>query len=144
MRQLTDDEVVDLLLSNGTGVLAVNDWNGQTPHPFPVAYGYQDEQDLFVMQLEGDDTSHKKRCLQRDRNVAFTVYEETEPGELWRSAIVKGELVDIDYGDAEPALAVLAQNTTSAPNPVRWGDSSTVTPFELDIDEWSGRAFDIE
>lgn len=144
MRQLTDGEVVEVLEANGTGVLALNDWNGPKPYSVPVAFGYDEERDLLAVQLEGDDTSHKKRCLQRDRNVALTVYEETASGALWRSVMVRGELTETTYADAEPALAIIARNSHDTPNPLRWGDSATVTPFELEIDEWSGRAFDIE
>jgi nitroimidazol reductase NimA-like FMN-containing flavoprotein (pyridoxamine 5'-phosphate oxidase superfamily) len=143
MRQLTDAEVIDVLQRNGTGVLALNDWVDANPHPLPVSYGYDDERDLFVVQLEGDEESHKKRCLQRDRNVGFTVYEETDPKSTWRSVIVKGELVETEHADVEPALAALATNTQYAPNPVTWGDSDTVSPYQLEIETWSGREFTI-
>lgn len=144
MRQLTDAEVVEVLQTNGTGVLAMNDWLDSNPHPIPVAYGYDEERDLFAVQLEGDAESHKKRCLQHDHDVAFTVYEETESRSKWRSVVIKGELVETTFEEVEPALAMLAQNTQFAPNPVTWGDSSTVSPYELTIDSWSGREFDIE
>jgi len=143
VRRLDDEEIVAVLRDNGTGVLSLNDWNGPAPHPVPVAYGYDDDHDRFVVQLEGDTSSYKKRCLQRDREVAFTIYEESEPGETWHSVVLKGELVETSYGDAEPALAALASNTSGTPNPIRWGDADTVTPYELRIQEWSGRAFDV-
>lgn len=135
--------VVAVLRDNGTGVLSLNDWNGPAPHPVPVAYGYDADRDRFVVQPQGDTASYKKRCLQRDRNVAFTVTEEAAPGEAWCSVVLKGELAETSYGDAEPALAALASNTSGAPNPIRWGDADTVEPYELRIEEWSGRAFDI-
>jgi len=144
MRQLTDGEIVDVLQANETGVLAFNDCNGPNPYSVPVAFGYDDERDLLAMQLEGDENSHKRRCLQRDRNVSLTVYEESDTGILWESVMVRGELTETSFEAAEPALAVIARNTQDIPNPVRWGDSATVTPFELEINEWSGRAFDIE
>jgi nitroimidazol reductase NimA-like FMN-containing flavoprotein (pyridoxamine 5'-phosphate oxidase superfamily) len=143
MRRLDDEAVRSVLRENGSGVLALDDWNAPAPYSIPVAYGYDDDRDLFVVQLEGDETSHKKRCLQRNRNVSFTVYEEAAPGETWRSVVIEGELVPTEYEAAEPALAVLAANTADTPNPIRWGDSGTVDPYELEIAEWSGRAFDI-
>jgi nitroimidazol reductase NimA-like FMN-containing flavoprotein (pyridoxamine 5'-phosphate oxidase superfamily) len=141
MRQLSDDEIVDVLTGNRIGVLALA---GEThPYPLPVGFGYDPDDDLFVLQLEGDAENLKHRCLDRDDAVGFTVYEETEPRTEWRSVVVSGQLTETSYQAAESAFATLAKNAQSVPNPVTWSDASTVTPFELRIDDWSGRAFDI-
>lgn len=144
MRQLTDDEIIDVLRTNGVGVLSLTDPDGGSPYSPPVAYGYDDDQDLLAVQLEGGAESHKKRCLRHDPAVTLTVYEETEPRERWRSVIVRGELVEAEYGAVESALAVLAQNAQFAPNPVVWSDAEDVTPYHLGISSWSGREFDLD
>ncbi|WP_247009340.1 pyridoxamine 5'-phosphate oxidase family protein [Halorientalis litorea] len=144
MRRLTDDEVVDVLQTNAVGVLGLNDDPNPTPYQVPIAFGYDAASDCFAVQLEGDDDSRKKRCLGRDAEVSFTVYEETDADECWRSVVVKGELTEIEYREAEPAFANLAQTAQSTPNPVVWGDSETVTPYKLDIDSWSGREFTLD
>jgi nitroimidazol reductase NimA-like FMN-containing flavoprotein (pyridoxamine 5'-phosphate oxidase superfamily) len=144
MRRLTDEEVADVLTENGIGVLAMHGRVDGTPYPIPVAFGYDPDEDLFVLHLEGDTDSYKHRCLQRSRTVGFTVYEETEPRTRWRSVVVSGDLVETSYQEAEAAFAVLAKNTQFAPKPPVWGDTSDVTPFELRIEEWSGREFHID
>jgi nitroimidazol reductase NimA-like FMN-containing flavoprotein (pyridoxamine 5'-phosphate oxidase superfamily) len=143
MRRLSDDAIATVLAENGVGVLALRDPEAGYPYPLPVAYGYDPESDALGIQLEGGEESDKLRCLERDRSVGFTVFEESESGSVWRSALVRGEVVETDYEAAEPAFAALAKNTQSAPNPLFWGKSGTVTPFRLRIDEWSGRAFDV-
>lgn len=145
MRTLEVDETVAVLQRNGLGVLAFDD--GPYPYPVPVAYGYDADSDLFVVQLEGESDSHKHRCLTHNPNVGFTVYEETEPNSRWRSVVLQGELVETSYQDAEAAFATLARNTQGAPNPVLWegtAESTTLTPYELDIDTTSGREFLID
>lgn len=140
MRTLDTDEVRELLARNGLGVLAFD--GGNYPYPLPVAFGYDPSAELFVVQLEGDEHSVKMQCLEDDRRVGMTVYEETEPGELWQSVIVQGELVEISHQKAETALAALARNTQGIPNPLLWdrlSGSSEVTPYELQIDQMTGR-----
>ncbi|MFB6085151.1 MAG: pyridoxamine 5'-phosphate oxidase family protein [Halorientalis sp.] len=141
MRQLSDGEIVEVLTGNRIGVLALN--GDQFPYPLPVSFGYDPDADLLVFQLEGDDDTRKRRCLDRDDAVGLTVYEETEPERRWRSVVVSGRLVETSYEAAESALATLARSAQSVPNPVTWSDASTVTPFELRIEDWSGRAFDV-
>jgi len=143
MNRLSDDGIADVLARNGIGVLAMTAPDGETPYPLPVAYGYDPETGVLAVQLEGDESSRKYRSIERTPAVGLTVYEEDEPERVWRSVVVTGRLVETTYGDAEPAFAALARNTASAPNPVRWGDGTDVTPFELVVDRWSGRAFEV-
>ena len=143
MRRLSDDAIAEVLAGNGIGVLTLNGGRGAPPYPLPVAFGYDPGSDTVALHLEGDRDSHKRRCLERDRTVGFVVYEETEPESLWRSVVLRGRLVESSYADAEPAFAALASHTQFAPNPVMWGDSGEVTPFELRIEERTGREFDV-
>jgi len=143
MNRLSDDGIADVLARNGIGVLAMTGPDGETPYPLPVAYGYDPETDVLAVQLEGDESNRKYRCLERTPAVGLAVYEEDEPERVWRSVVVTGRLVETTYGDAEPAFAALARTTQSAPSPVRWGDGTDVTPFELVVDRWSGRAFEV-
>ncbi|GCF15121.1 hypothetical protein Harman_30560 [Haloarcula mannanilytica] len=140
MRELSDEAVVEILTENGIGVLALSSPTGN-PYPIPVAFGYDPASDSLAFHLSESDGSRKHRALRADANVGFTVYEETEPRSVWRSVIVTGTLVETTYSDVEPALASLASNTQFAPNPVSWDDTSTTTPYELRIDDWSGREF---
>ena len=141
MRTLTDEEIVDVLTGNGIGVLALSGPDERPPYPIPVAYGYDPERDLFALHLEGDAGSEKFRRLERDSGVGFSVHEETEHRTVWRSVVVRGELVESEYATAEPALARLAENTQFAPNPIDWSDSGSIQPYELRAEAWSGREF---
>ncbi|WP_336338522.1 pyridoxamine 5'-phosphate oxidase family protein [Haloarcula brevis] len=141
MRTLSDEAVVEVLAGNGIGVLALSSPSEATPYPVPVAFGYDPATDCLAFHLSESDGSRKHRYLAANASAAFTVYEETEPKSVWRSVVVTGELVETTYGDVEPALASLASNTQFAPNPVSWGGTETTTPYELRIEDWSGREF---
>ncbi|MDS0222778.1 pyridoxamine 5'-phosphate oxidase family protein [Haloarcula sp. S1AR25-5A] len=141
MRELSDEAVVEILTENGIGVLALSSPTGTSPYPIPVAFGYDPATDSLAFHLSESDGSRKHQALTADANVGFTVYEETEPQSVWRSVVVTGTMVETTYSDVEPALASLASNTQFAPNPVSWDDTSTTTPYELRIDDWSGREF---
>lgn len=142
MAELGDDEIVDVLQNNGIGVLAFD--GGVAPYPIPVAFGYEPDDDMFVIQLEGEDV-YKKQCLSHNPNVGFTVYEEREPGSLWYSVVLQGRLTETSYKEAESAFASLARNTQGAPNPVVWGSKTReVIPYQLEIDSRSGRKFIID
>jgi len=143
MKRLSDDGVADVLAGNGIGVLAMAGPDGGAPYPLPVAYGYDPETDVLAVQLEGDESNRKYRCLERTPAVGLAVYEEDERERAWRSVVVTGRLVETTYADAEPAFAALARNSQSAPNPVRWSDATDVSPFELVVERWSGRAFEV-
>ena len=142
MRDLDTDEITALLGRNGIGVLA---FDGDThPYPVPVAFGFDATTERLVVQLERTASSDKHRFLDANPSVGFVVFEETEPGECWQSVVVRGELVEIAYDEAETAFAALARNTRGAPSPMLWGGlsgASEVTPYELVIAERSGREF---
>lgn len=143
MRELGAAEIDELLTNNGIGILAFD--GGVGPYPIPVAFGYDSDEQQFVVQLEGAEDCYKKRCLDLNPNVGFTMYEQAESGTVWRSVVLRGRLEEISYTDAEAAFATLARNTQGAPNPVRWrSGGDEMTPYELQIDHWSGHEFVIE
>lgn len=142
MRALDTAETVTVLERNGLGVLALD--GDSHPYPLPVSYGYNAEEDLFVVQLAGGTDSEKQQCLANNDHVGFTVYEETEPDRIWRSVVLQGHLTEISYQDAEPAFATLVRNTQRAPNPVLWDDATSatdLTPYELEVASRTGREF---
>lgn len=142
MRELDAAEIDELLSNNGVGVLAFDGDVG--PYPIPVAFGYDSDDKQFVVQLEGDDDCYKKQCLARNPRVGFTTHEQMESETVWRSVVLQGRLEEISYQDAEAAFATLVRNTQGAPNPVRWGAADgEITPYELEIDHWSGQAFTV-
>ena len=142
MRELDAAEIDELLSKTGVGVLAFD--GGAGPYPIPVAFGYDSDTRQFVVQLEGDDDCYKKRCLARNPNVGFTTHDQFESGTIWRSVVLQGRLEAISYQDGESAFAKLARNTQGAPNPVRWGAADgEITPYELQVEQWSGQEFTV-
>jgi nitroimidazol reductase NimA-like FMN-containing flavoprotein (pyridoxamine 5'-phosphate oxidase superfamily) len=144
MKELTDEAIGAVLERNGIGVLALH---GESyPYQIPMCYGYVADDDRLVVQLTNPDDSRKMECLDANRDASLTVYEETEPGDRWRSVVVCGALRDGAYADAERAFAALARNTQSVPNPISWADPASrteLTPCEFEIEERSGREFAI-
>ena len=144
MRELAPEEIDEVLAGNGIGVLALD--GGSHPYSIPAAYGYDPDEQLFVLQLERKSGSYKYKCLDLNPNVSFTVYEETEPGALWRSVVLQGTVVEGSFQSAESAFAMLAKHTQTAPNRIIWGNKSEdaeIQPYELDVTERTGRAFDL-
>lgn len=142
MRELSDGEIETVLARNGIGVLALYD--GAFPYPIPMSFGYSGASPVFAMQFGFDEHSRKRQCLETTSNAGFTVYEETEPNERWRSVVLTGELTEVSEADLEAAYMALASNATFAPDVGVWS-----VPFEeaehdlytLEIDEWRGREF---
>jgi nitroimidazol reductase NimA-like FMN-containing flavoprotein (pyridoxamine 5'-phosphate oxidase superfamily) len=142
MPELGSDEIAEVLANNGLGVLALD--GGAAPYPIPVAFGYDPDDDTFVVQLEGEG-GYKQQCLSHNPNVGFTVYEEREPSSVWYSVVLRGRLTETSYQEAETAFAALASNTHGAPNPVVWGEAEgEVTPYELLIEQRTGHKFVID
>lgn len=144
MNELTDDEIETVLERNAIGVLALVDEGA--PYQVPICYGYDADTDQFVVQLTGEGSGHKHRRLAAATDASITIYEETEPERAWRSVLLRGHLREIDYQDAEPAFASIAMHSQSIPNPIAWADTpdrASLTPYELAVDERTGREFEV-
>lgn len=141
MRELSEDGIEEVLTQNGVGVLSLVD----EPYPYaiPMSFGYGGDEPVLAVQLGGGDGSRKGRCLERNHNVCFTVYEETAP-DTWRSVVITGRLHEIPDDDSDRAFAVLAANATF-PSDVRvWGvplEEAELTLYRLAIDDCTGREF---
>jgi nitroimidazol reductase NimA-like FMN-containing flavoprotein (pyridoxamine 5'-phosphate oxidase superfamily) len=124
MRRLDDDEIDDVLVRQGVGVLAMDD-EGQ-PYAIPVSFGYDAARPVFPMQWGGGYDSRKHRALDANPNVCLTVYEQDAEDEtVWRSVVVTGELREIREEHRERAYASLAANAEFPPDFGVWG-----VPFE--------------
>ena len=144
MNELTDDEIETVLDRNAIGVLGLTDESA--PYQVPICFGYDADSDQFVVQLTGDGTGQKHRCLDAAADASVTVYEETEPERSWRSVLLRGQLREIDYQDAEPAFASIAMHSQSIPNPIAWAntpDRASLTPYELAVRKRTGREFEV-
>jgi nitroimidazol reductase NimA-like FMN-containing flavoprotein (pyridoxamine 5'-phosphate oxidase superfamily) len=124
MRHLDNDEIDEMLIRRGIGVLAMVD-DGQ-PYAIPMSFGYDADQMVFPMQWGGGYESRKSRALDDNSNVCLTVYEQdSDDDAIWRSIIITGELYEIPDDVTERAYASLAANAEFPADIGVWG-----IPFE--------------
>jgi nitroimidazol reductase NimA-like FMN-containing flavoprotein (pyridoxamine 5'-phosphate oxidase superfamily) len=143
VRELTREEVDELLVSNGVGLMSMVD--GDVPYAIPMAFGYLGERMTFALQWGTGYEGRKERCVRSNPNVCFTVYEQdTEAPGTWRSAVVAGELRETDDAEREEAFSSLAANAEFSPDLGMWGvpfDEVELTLFSLDTENCTGREF---
>lgn len=124
MRRLERDEIDELLVRKGVGVLAMVD-DGQ-PYAVPVSFGYDSDRMVFPMQWGGGYGSRKSRAIDANPNVCLTVYEQdTDDEAVWRSVVITGEIAEIGENEQEQAYASLAANAEFPADFGIWG-----IPFE--------------
>ncbi|SEP13661.1 hypothetical protein SAMN05216388_103626 [Halorientalis persicus] len=144
MRDLSDEEVDEILVRNGIGVLAMVD--GNRPYAIPISFGYDAERMIFPMQWGGGSNSRKTSAIESNPNVCLTVYEQNSDHEaVWRSVVITGEIYEIE--DKEQAFATLAANAEFPPDFGVWGvpfDEVNFRLFGLERADCSGREFATE
>ncbi|WP_338740805.1 pyridoxamine 5'-phosphate oxidase family protein [Haloplanus salilacus] len=114
MRRLDRDEIDEVLVRNGIGLLAMVD-DGR-PYAVPMSFGYDADRMVFPMQWGGGRQSRKSRIIESNPNVCLTVYEQGDDDEaIWRSVVITGELYEIADDEREQAYASLAANAEFPP-----------------------------
>lgn len=145
MRELSTAEVDAVLEGNGVGVLALLD--GTTPYPIPMSFGFDGDRAIFSMQFGAADGSRKRSCLESSTRAGFTVYEETEPDEVWRSVVITGEIHPVPDGRELDALEAMIANAAFPPDLAVWGvsaEAADLTLYELSMEACIGREFSME
>mgnify|MGYP006280832751 CR=1 FL=1 len=141
METLSADEIDDLLMRCGVGVLSLYD--GTYPYAIPMSFGYDGDGPIFSIQLGTTEQSYKRKCLDRSENACFTVYDEPDAG-IWHSAVLRGDLRELTDEEAKTAFAALAANAEFPADVRVWGvpiDEVNLELYGLDIEERSGRKF---
>lgn len=100
--RLDDDERDELLGTGGTGVLSLSTPEAESPHSFPVSYGYDETEETFYFRLAMESDSEKGELTERP--VAFVTYHQTD--DEWQSVVAKGVLEST--GDEDIATDTLA------------------------------------
>ncbi|MUW14220.1 pyridoxamine 5'-phosphate oxidase family protein [Halorubrum sp. CBA1125] len=143
MRHLDRDEIDEILVRRGIGVLAMID-HGQ-PYAIPMSFGYDADQMVFPMQWGGGDQTRKNQVIDSNPQVCLTVYEQDKNDEaIWRSVVITGEIYEIDEADRERSYASLAANAEFPPDFGVWGvpfDDVEFRLFGLDTKDCTGREF---
>jgi len=146
MRQLSEEEIDEMLIRRGIGVLAMV--NGEQPYAIPISFGYDTEETVFPIQWGSGYDSRKNTLIEDNPNVCLTVYEQ-DPDDptVWRSIITTGEIHEIEEADEEQAYAALAANAEFPPDFGIWGvpfEDVEFRLFGLTVDECTGREFSTE
>jgi len=124
MRHLDRDEIDQMLIRRGIGVLAMVE--DRQPYAIPMSFGYDADQMIFPMQWGGGYESRKSQAIDSNPNVCLTVYEQDSDDEaIWRSIVITGELYEIPDDENERAYASLAANAEFPADFGVWG-----IPFE--------------
>lgn len=143
MRRLDRDEIDEILVRRGIGVLAMVD--DERPYAIPMSFGYDAERTVFPMQWGGGRQSRKSRVIESNPNVCLTVYEQGDDDEaVWRSVVITGELYEIADDEREQAYASLAANAEFPPDFGVWGipfEDVEFRLFGLNTDDCNGREF---
>jgi len=146
MRELSADEIDEMLIRNGIGVLGLID-DGQ-PYTIPMSFGYDGDEMAFPMQWGTGYDGRKERCVESNTNASFTIYErDTDNQQLWRSIVMTGDLYQIAEENKEQAFASLAANAEFAPDLGVWGipfDQVELRLYGLSVDECTGREFSLQ
>ena len=118
VKELTDDEIIELLKSAGYGHLGCS--RGNEPYVVPIHFAF-DDGEIFVYTTEGK----KYEIIKQNPRVCLQA-EEVIDNQHWQSVIVDGEATQIiDETERERAMKlILAVNSTLTPAvSVRWLDS---------------------
>jgi len=146
VRRLDSDEIDDILVRRGIGVLAMVD-DGQ-PYAIPMSFGYDADRMVFPMQWGGGQQSRKGQAVDSNPNVCLTVYEQdSDDAAIWRSVVVMGELYGIPDDQTERAYASLAANAEFPPDFGVWGvplEDVEFRLFGLSNADYTGREFAAE
>ena len=143
MRNLDDDEIDEILVRRGIGVLAMVD--DEQPYAIPMSFGYDADQMVFPMQWGGGYQSRKSQAIDSNPHVCLTVYEQdTDDEVIWRSVVVTGEIYEIQEDDREQAYASLAANAEFPTDSGVWGipvEDVDFRLFGLSTKDCTGREF---
>jgi len=146
MRQLSQDEIDDVLVRQGVGVLAMAE--GEQPYAIPMSFGYDSTKPVFPMQWGGGYEGRKNRVVESNPKVCLTVYEQDfEEEAIWRSVIITGELYEIPEEEEEQAFASIAANAQFPSDLGVWGiplENVEFTLFGLNVIDCTGREFSSE
>jgi nitroimidazol reductase NimA-like FMN-containing flavoprotein (pyridoxamine 5'-phosphate oxidase superfamily) len=136
---MDDDEISELLTTQGVGVLSMA--HDGTPYGVPLSFGYGGGDRLYVLFAGHSEEGRKVTYAERSEQVSFLVYD-TYPGDAWQSVIVEGTLDRITIDDWDTAREAMGDNAYR-PNLL-----TNVDPREdprvwaIEIAEWSGRKSD--
>ncbi|MEF8783950.1 MAG: pyridoxamine 5'-phosphate oxidase family protein [Haloarculaceae archaeon] len=111
-------EVTGFLSGRGHGVLCLG--KDDRGYGIPVSYGFDEDDERFVMELINTEDSKKWEFVQSAAEATLTVYEFSGPDD-WRSVIATGPLdtfTEAELGE-EASVAFLRQSADVAKE-IRW------------------------
>jgi len=119
MKDLSKEEMDNLLTTVGDGVLALS--NGDVPYCIPFGFVYIEGKIYLSMFPRG----RKWEIYQENKKVCFNVFVWNEDHTEWSSVVIDGEMVQLeDLKEIERVVKQRAANVAGA-FAVRWGHNFT-------------------
>src|SRR3954454_2836820 len=115
MDELAADEIDDLLRSELVGRIGCH--AGGRTYVVPVIYAY-DDGCLYVVSVEG----RKIHMMRANPEVCFEVDRYEVSTGSWRSAIAEGRFEELDGGDVQRTLSLLAERFRAVRDPAEQGE----------------------
>jgi hypothetical protein len=113
-REMTDEEVEDVLCSAGHGLLSLA--NQSTAYGIPMSYGYETDSATFVMEFLFQPGSRKRTFLFETTEASMCVYRWEDRSD-WYSVIASGPMYRVDDEERirEMATVLGEQSSDIAP-----------------------------
>lgn len=136
--EMTDDEIAAFLSGQGHGVLAVA--RDDLPYGIPVSFGYDGDENRFVLQLLFGSDSQKRRFIEEGDPVTLVTYEWNTPYD-WRSVIAQGVLRSLPTDEQVAAAETFAPEakTVSLAVFMEPVEELEAAWYEIDVDRITGR-----
>ena len=127
---------------NETGVLALA--RSDDPYAVPISYGYDGETRQFYLRLVSTPESEKRAFLGSEPAAKLVVYEED--GDVYRSVVATGRLVEIDPGELT-VERIEQYGRAKRPLFEIWGQEKPdldIKLYALEPEELSGRLVEVD
>jgi nitroimidazol reductase NimA-like FMN-containing flavoprotein (pyridoxamine 5'-phosphate oxidase superfamily) len=137
-RELTEEEVLELIASNYVAVLATIG-EGQ-PYAVPLIYGYEGGAFFSVLS-----PGRKARNIEQNPHVCLTIVQTWDTGKRWRSVVATGTASWVsDEEQLGPALDAIRRQYPGLPVRSSSGTAALKGFYMLrvDVDELTGRGHD--
>ena len=103
-REMTDEEVDDVLRSAGHGLLSLA--NQSIAYGIPMSYGYETDSRTFVMEFLFQTESKKRTFLVETTEASMCVYQWEDRSD-WHSVIASGPMYRVDDDERIQEMATV-------------------------------------
>ncbi len=131
---MNEEQLGDLLKSEGVGVLALPD--ADLPYVIPVSFGYDGDRTLYFVFLLFGAESRKEVLAKRADRARFLVYRADSMSD-WRSVLLTGRIDPVAEAEWSTLRSAMENawhpNVFSSAHPMRG-----VEGYRFEVDSWTG------